>query len=248
MPDKRYKEFMKVPSNVARWVRRELLLTVVFLLPGLAFLQTTGDIGIYFRHRVPDGQILYLGAKLCGLYAVIFLWLQLLQGLLHASGYRFLNSNGNPGFHRNLGLLVVFLFLTHIALFVSAVSLRSGHFVYQLLLPRFFGAYYPSILSMGLIGAWLLLIAAAIGAMRRRSKRNGWVWVHRLTWGAFFLVYFHSYLIGSETRVGLVPWLFYFMFGTTVMAMGLRIWKGAVVGSCLFGGARPVRDCSKKGA
>jgi len=168
MPEKRFKGFMKVSSTVVRSVKLELLLAVVFLLPGLAFLQTTGDIGIYFRYRIPDGHILYLGAKLCGLYAVIFLWLQLLQGLLQACGYRFLDRSDDPAFHRNLGLVVVFLFSTHIALFVSAVSMRSGHFAYQLLLPLFFGAYYPSILSIGLIAAWPLLTAAAIGAMRRR--------------------------------------------------------------------------------
>jgi predicted ferric reductase len=216
-------------SQLPKWLKYELPLTLLFILPGLAFIQTTGDLSLYFRYQVPDGQILYLVSKLSGLYAIILLWLQLLQGLLSACGHQFLNQTGDPRFHRYFGLWVVCLFITHIATFIAAVSLRNGYFTVELLWPHFFGPYYPAVISLGLIAAYLLLMAVVIAIFGKRLPQKLWIWGHRLSWLAFFLVFLHSYLIGSETRVGLMEYLYYFMIIATVITIGYRLRKTRVV-------------------
>lgn len=208
------------------WLKYELPLGLILILPIAIFFKTTGDVSEYFRYQMPAGQTWYLISKVSGLYAIVFLWLQILQGLLSVCGHSFLNRSRNTHFHRNLGLCVLSLFICHITSFIIAVSLRNGFFSYQLLLPNFFTSYYPKIVSLGVIAAWFLLITIGVGIADGRLGKIGWVWSHRLSWAAFFLVFFHSYLIGSETRVGAMEWLYFFMFGSVITATVYRVWYG----------------------
>src|SRR3990167_2131678 len=134
-----------------KWIIQDLILFTIFLVPGLTFFKTTGDLTVYFRHKVLDGQFLYVVSKFLGLYALIFLWLQVLKGLLGEYGDRFLGTQRSFTFHRNLGLWIISLFMSHAVLFVWSVSIRNNHFAFGLLIPHFLGSYYPSILSLGLI-------------------------------------------------------------------------------------------------
>ena len=194
------------------------------LIPGITFLSTTGDISVYFSSPVLDGQFLYIVSKLVGLYAMFLLWLQVMLGLLGKQVLSRLGLDFKPAFHASLGLTVVGLLLAHITLFVIAASIRNGNFAYQLLLPNLFGHYYPMIVSLGLIAAWLILVALLFVALRTRFQFL-WKWGHRLTLPAFFLVFFHSYLIGSETRAGLLEYFYYLMFFLVALVLFFRIWN-----------------------
>lgn len=209
------------------FIKFEWLLTLFFLIPGWVFLQTEGDLSVYFLYRVPIGQFLYLLSKLCGLYAFAFFGLQLLQGLFAACGHDFLKSESGLLAHRRLGIWVLILLLLHSGLFVTAASLRNGHFAYKFLLPNFFESYYPAMISLGLVAAFLLIITALAGALGK-SKRGVWIWGHRLAWPAFFLAIFHAYSIGSETRIMPMPYLFALMLISIFFTMLYRVWHASV--------------------
>lgn len=219
------KSLLIIKPQMMTSYKSEWLLTLLFLIPGWVFLTTEGDLSVYFLYPVPIGQFLYLLCKLCGLYAIVCFGLQLLQGLLASCGYSLLGTAISPASHRRMGLWVLVLMLLHIGLFVTAVSLRNGHFAYQFLLPNFFESYYPAMVSLGLIAACLLLLTV-LSAILGKSGKGRWFWGHRLAWPAFFLALFHSYSIGSETRIAPMQYVFGLMLVSIASAMLYRIWQG----------------------
>jgi predicted ferric reductase len=109
--------------------------------------------------------------------------------------------------HRNLGIAVAVLAMLHAGLFITGVSMRAGHFAAGLLVPNFGGAYYASMVSLGVTAAWLLMAVLLVAALRNRPGLQ-WQWPHRLALPVFGLVFFHSLLVGSESRVGAMPYLY----------------------------------------
>ncbi|AEG02513.1 hypothetical protein [Methylomonas methanica] len=201
--------------------KSEWLLALLFLVPGWVFLKTEGDLSVYFFYQVPDGQFLYLLSKLCGLFAFVFFGLQLLLGLLSSCGYQLVNKSS----HRKLGLWVLVLLISHGGLFVTAASLRNQHFAYKFLLPNFFESYYPAMVSLGLLAACLVIVGV-LSAIFVRHNDGVWIWMHRLAWPAFFLAWFHSYSIGSETRIAPMPFVFGLLLASIVLAICYRVWLG----------------------
>jgi predicted ferric reductase len=179
-----------------------VLLAFGLTAPGLVFLASTGDLGLYFREPVPPGQFLYVLAKVTGLYAITLIWVQLMLGALRP----WLEAAFSPGalarLHLRLGPLALLLVLAHALLFASAVSLRSqGHFPWTLFVPQLTGPYYPRRVSLGVMALFLLFTAAAGAALRRRRGfRAVWRKLHVLNYAVFALALLHSFSIGSETR------------------------------------------------
>ena len=61
---------------------RRLILTTVMVLPLFTWLASIGSPMTYFHYDLPPGQIMYILAKLAGLYAFAMLWLQIMFALL----------------------------------------------------------------------------------------------------------------------------------------------------------------------
>lgn len=201
-----------------------MLLVFIFLVPGYVWLQQTEDIFLYFHYDMLSGQLLYVFAKLFGLYAFMLFWLQTLYGLLGYAGRKHLNIAEDFVFHRNLGLLVLTFILTHVTLFVVATSLRLDTIAVNLLAPNLFGGYYYLMMSFGAFGLWFSIIAI-IAAVFRRKLKKFWLWIHRLSSVTFFLLFIHSYFIGSETRTAPLSFLYFFMLCSIVIILGYRLWE-----------------------
>jgi predicted ferric reductase len=177
------------------------------VLPGVTWWSSIDAPARYLVDGVPPGQLLYVLAKLAGLYAMVLLWLQVLYGLLREAAWAVPARRWTVVTHRNLGIAVAVLAVLHAGLFITGVSLRAGHFASNLLVPNFGSAYYASMVSLGVTAAWLLIAVILAAALRRREGLQ-WVWVHRLGPPAFAFVFFHSLLVGSESRVGAMPYLY----------------------------------------
>ena len=211
---------------------RDLVVIAALIVPGVTWLLSVQPPADYLVTTVPPGQFLYVLAKLAGLYAIVFLWLQVLYGLLRGASWGGLTPDWTVPAHRNLGLIVVGLVVLHAGLFITAVSLRGGHFAYNLLFPNFNGVYYPSIVSLGVTAAWLLVAVLIAASLRNRSGTR-WVWAHRLGLLAIVLVCAHSLLVGSESRVGGMPYLYGVMVGSFVAALIYRYLFHGARGSAL---------------
>jgi DMSO/TMAO reductase YedYZ heme-binding membrane subunit len=201
----------------------QAVLIVCLALPGVTWISTVGNLADYWRYEVAPGQVLYLLSKLAGLYAFVAFWLQLMYGLLGASGRRRLKVECGHAFHRTLGVLVMVLVATHVALFVTGSSIRAHHFASQYLTPTFSSGYYRSIITFGIIAAILLLIAVVSAAGRRMVGRI-WRIQHWAVIPAYSLAFTHSLLIGSESRIGPVAALYLLMAVSTVIGLAARIW------------------------
>jgi predicted ferric reductase len=192
-------------------------LFAIFLLtmPGIIWYRQTGDIGFYFSEGVPDGQLLYVLSKLAGLYALLFIAMQIIAALLGYLGNPLRLWQGRS--HRLIGIVIICLAVAHMTLFFAAVSIRQDAPALGMFLPSF-EDYYHTRLAFGLFALWLLFIVMVAGIMRFRGKAALARWMHKLYWVAIVLIYLHALAVGTEaqTSAGL---LFYGLLGLLMASL-----------------------------
>lgn len=196
-----------------------VLWLVVFILPFILW-NFTSDVVSYFRYGAPIGQIWYVFSKLFALYAVLLLWYQVLFTLLKGTHYYGLFPTWSFLRHRIIGSLTLLLIVSHIACFVTAVSLRKDMPAWGLLLPDFRDFYHTAI-TVGLFGFFILLIAIGAALLRERFP-SVWKMTHRSMILVVGLGLVHSYLIGTETRYGYYELFYGALMMTLLIALVLR--------------------------
>jgi len=167
----------------------------------------------------PPGQVYYELSKLVGLMAFWLMLLQLMTGLLGHT--QLVSSYWSQNKHKALGILTVAMIIAHIGLFVTAVSLRTGHISLGLLIPSFSQGYYKLMLAFGVMAFWLLTIVVLSGAMRTKKTHPFWRLAHKLTLVIYVFVLLHSLSIGSETRSYWVVSL----YCLSVVMVGYGVWR-----------------------
>lgn len=181
----------------------------------------------YFTHRVPPGQSLYALSKLSGLLALALYWLQGITALARFAPKLRSSFSVNRQQHVALGTSVLLLVLTHVVLFIAASTARTGHSALDLLLPEFDAGYFRTYISLGAIAFWGLGVAIYAG-WRRWHGHEGWKWVHRGVFVVFALGFLHGISIGSETRFGLMGYLYAFFalsLGAATCAAAWLEWR-----------------------
>jgi hypothetical protein len=199
-------------------------------LPGVTWLSTTGNIADYWRYDVPPGQVTYVLSKLAALYAFVVFWMQLIYGLLGHAGRTRLGIERGHAFHVKLGSTVLALVALHAALFVLGASVRTHTFASQYLTPSFASGYYRTVITLGIIAA-VLVVLAAFCASTRRLWTRAWRLGHWAVIPAFALASVHSLSIGSESRIA--PMTILYMGGIVIacLVMVWRVWWRAPPGS-----------------
>ncbi len=191
----------------------------VLCAPVVVWLVSVKNPMAYLNHTLPPGQSIYVVSKLAGLLALSVFWLQCLLGLAPRTPV----LNGLPSVsgavHRRLGWVAFALVLGHVALFITAASLRTGAPAWNLLWPNFTHGYYSAFVSVGLIALWLLILGVYAGWKTSRGYR-GWKKMHMAWVIAFVLVFLHAYTIGSESRYGAMRYVLLFI-ATSVVAAAL---------------------------
>lgn len=181
-----------------------------FAMAVIVWLDSTGSPAVYLVAEVPPGQTLYVFSKLCALLAIVMLWFQAMAALARVSpmlgGFPALERRG----HVWLGMITWGLVLSHLSLFIAASTLRTGHAAFDLLLPTFEHGYYRMMVGLGAIAAWLLVLAI-LGGWRRLGGSRLAKWLHRIVWAAVSLGFVHGMTVGSETRFGLMKYVYAFM-------------------------------------
>lgn len=202
-----------------RWPAAAVTL-FVFIAPVMLWAWSTGNPAYYLQHAAPPGQGLYVASRLLGLIALSLFWFQamtaLARGVPRLQGFFLLS----PVNHRRLGLSLFGLVIAHVLLFFLAVSLRTGHVAYGVLIPDFEAGFYRFYVSLGVIALALLPLGIAAGYLRRRLA--GIRWLHRIWPVVFALVFLHGVNIGTETRIGLMFYVYLLMAVSLVAAATLR--------------------------
>lgn len=211
-----------------RTVLRALAFTACALtlaMPFASWLIATGNPFAYLSHAAPAGQALYVMSKLFGLVTIVLLWLQAMSALAKNTPalQGFLRIRG--AHHALLGLAVLASASLHAALFIGASTLRTHHVALDLLVPTFSHGFYRTFVSVGAIAFWLLLIVVLAG-WRRFAGYARWRWVHRLAFAVFGLGFLHGIVVGSETRFGLMKYVYAFVGLSVAAALLSLLWVG----------------------
>jgi predicted ferric reductase len=198
-----------------------LVCVVTLLIPVSVWFLSIGNPFAYLTHYVPPGQTLFAISKLCALLGFALLWFQSMTALARfAPALRGFLHLGQTQ-HIWLGVTTVILIATHVALFITAGTLRTGHLTIGLLLPRFDQGFYNTHIAFGAVALWLLLIAIVAGVLRARGLFQV-RWVHCLVFAVFALGLLHGTAIGSESRFGLMRYVYAFIglsLGTAICSV-----------------------------
>lgn len=200
-----------------------LICTLTFLIPPLAWLLSSGDPAAYFTHHVPPGQFIFVASKLCALLALSLFWLQCMTALARVSPALAGFFQFTRWQHIVLGCATFGFTLLHLGLFVIASTLRTKHTALDLLIPTFTQGFYRVNLSLGAIAFWLLVVAVVAGALRLR-RGAAWRWVHRIVFAVFALGFLHGIAVGSETRFGLMKYVYAFIGLSIATALFSWMW------------------------
>lgn len=209
-----------IPAHPSRLIFIAALGLLAF--PIGIWLSSIGNPSDYFIYDVPPGQRLYVVSKLAGLIAITLFWFQLILKLAIKTNLYELRGQRNISQHKILGIIILAVTILHVALFISAVSIRSKHFALNLLLPDFTHGFYNAAVAIGVLVFWGLLLAVAMGIYQSKLYRS-WKLAHQTVIGLFVLSILHSWLLGSETAL-LANQLLYLTMLLSLMALGV-IWK-----------------------
>lgn len=176
-------------------------------IPLATWSLSVGNLGEYFAFQVPPGQLLYLASKLSALAGLVLISVQLAFGLSGLVTPRPANAAAAFPLHRALGITTLLVVLAHALLFVVAASLRNQNVMLGYLWPDFSHGYYRSMVSIGAIALIGVLVTVFAGVLRWQRKRLG-QWLHWVSVPTYVLIWIHSLTIGSESRMGLMPYVY----------------------------------------
>ena len=187
-------------SAVAKQTRRVQVACwiLIYVLPVAVWLVASGNPLFYLWQPALPGQQAYILAKFAGFIALYVLGIQGLLVLL--SRYSAVaDSLIFKHFHRCNGLIFLAFLLLHIVSFIVGVSIRTGQFNYQVLIPNFSG-YYPSMTTIGLFTAVaaIVLVVVPTAYAKITSRKSTVSALHKLSPIMIFGASWHALTIGSE--------------------------------------------------
>lgn len=196
---------------------------LTFVIPPLTWWISNGGPFAYLTHNVPPGQSLFVASKLCALMALSLFWLQCMTALSRKTPALRGFFEFSRRQHVVLGFSAAAVVVLHVGLFMTASALRTQHAAWDLLVPTFVQGFYKTNISFGAIAFWLLLLALVAGLFRLR-RTAVWSWVHRTVLVVFALGFLHGISIGSETRFGLMTYVYAFIGLSVCTALGSWAW------------------------
>jgi DMSO/TMAO reductase YedYZ heme-binding membrane subunit len=173
-----------------------LSLAVAGLAIGLGLTGWTGDTHSYW----------YL-SRASGFVAYLLLWGSVAWGLL-------LSSKIGKGWLRPPALLDAHQFLSNVAVgftLFHGLILMGDHYLsfpLQAILLPFAGDYKPALVAAGQLGLWLSVLLVISFYVRKRLGQRLWRTIHYSSFLAYWVVLLHSVLIGTDSKLLGVQFLY----------------------------------------
>lgn len=160
-----------------------------------------------------------------GIASYVLLTILSLLGMLLTTGliYRVLTPASAWSLHRAVASVLLLSVVTHIVglLLDAFIKLR----IVDVLIP-FVSPYQPLLVSLGIMGFYLLLLILITSLYTMTSHARFWRTVHALGLVMFALIFFHGILIGTDAKQ---VWMqaIYWITGTLVLSAGTyrMIWR-----------------------
>ncbi|MFI5283444.1 MAG: hypothetical protein ACHQ0J_09990 [Candidatus Dormibacterales bacterium] len=164
-------------------------------------------------------QFFWLLARVAGLSSYASLAMALVTGIaLRTAVLDWLGSNrAVRALHEYTTVLWVPLAVLHVAALLLDATARLGWL--DVVLP-FHASYGTLGVGLGALSADLLTVVSVAALLKRRLRNGTWLWLHRLAYAAFALIFFHAVLTGtdfSDPAVSSITW----SAAATLLALGL---------------------------
>jgi sulfoxide reductase heme-binding subunit YedZ len=168
---------------------------------------------------VTTDQFLWVLARVAGLSSYASLAIALVTGIaLRTAVLDWLGSNrAVRSLHEYTTVLWIPLALIHIVSLLFDATARVG--LLDVVVP-FHSSYGTLAIGLGALSVDVLVVVTVTALLKRRMSKDLWLWVHRLAYIAFVLLFFHAVLSGtdfSDPVVSAVTW------GSAAMLLTLGI-------------------------
>lgn len=155
----------------------------------------------------PD-QFFWVLARVAGLGSYVALAIALVTGIaLRTAVFDWMGSNrAVRSVHEYTTVLWIPLALLHLVSLLLDKTARIG--VLDLVLP-FHSSYGTLAIGLGALSVDVLVIVTVTSFLKRRMRKDLWLWVHRLAYVAFAMVFLHAVLSGtdfSDPVVSAITW------------------------------------------
>jgi len=168
---------------------------------------------------VTTDQFLWVLARVAGLSSYASLAIALVTGIaLRTAILDWLGSNrAVRSLHEYTTVLWIPLAALHIVSMLLDATARVG--LLDVVVP-FHSTYGTLAIGLGALSVDVLIVVTVTALLKRRMSKDLWLWIHRLAYVAFALVFFHAVLSGtdfSDPVVSAITW------GTAAMLLTLGI-------------------------
>jgi len=153
-------------------------------------------------------QFFWVLARVAGLASYAALAIALVTGIaLRTLVLDWLGSNRLVrSLHEYTIVLWIPLAVIHVGSLLLDQTARIG--VLDVFIP-FHSSYGTLAIGLGSLSLDILLVVSVTAYLKRRMRKEVWLWVHRLSYGAFALAFVHAVLSGtdfSDPAVSAITW------------------------------------------
>ena len=153
-------------------------------------------------------QFFWVLARVTGLGSYAALAIALVTGIaLRTAVFDWLGSNrAVRGLHEYTIVLWIPLAALHVASLLLDTTARVGWL--DVVLP-FHSTYGTLAIGVGALSLDVLVVVTVAAYLKRRMSKNLWLWVHRMAYVAFALIFLHAVLSGtdfSDPAVSAITW------------------------------------------
>jgi predicted ferric reductase len=153
-------------------------------------------------------QFFWVLARVAGLSSYAALAVALITGIALRSAVldRLGSNRALRTVHEYTTVLWIPLAGLHLLSLLLDSTARIG--LVDLVVP-FHSSYGTLAIGLGALSVDVLLIVTVTAFLKRRMNKTVWLWLHRLAYGAFALIFFHAVLSGtdfSDPLVSAITW------------------------------------------
>jgi sulfoxide reductase heme-binding subunit YedZ len=169
-------------------------------------------------------QFFWVLARVSGLSSYAALAIALVTGIaLRTAVLDWLGSNrALRALHEYTTVLWIPLAILHLLSLLLDTTARVG--LLDLVIP-FHSTYGTLAIGLGALSVDVLVLVTVTAFLKRRMNKNAWLWIHRLAYLAFGLIFFHAVLSGtdfSDPIVSAITWAAASML--LLLAVARAIW------------------------
>lgn len=181
-------------------MRKDILFKVVFALFFLVIIFSWAT-NLNFKVFSSSPEVTLANfQRLIGLTAFYLIFVQIITGSFGSYFAKIFGPRFRK-FHPTSGVVVLVLVILHPLIFRLIQSLNDNLKVIDIFLPNFTTSN-STLISIGQIAFYLLLLTAFVAIFRRNKLiARFWFRIHILNFLVFFLLFYHSYKIGTDTAL-----------------------------------------------